>query len=277
MPAVPRIAHFVHGLRPQTEPFHLVHHLAIESCRRVLRPDTILFHHHHLPYGELWDLVRPHLTLVRVDPVDLVTRTHDERVPDEYRYAHHADFIRLDALVEHGGVYADLDTLFLRPLPGDLFDAPFVIGEEDDVPDGRTGAPRPSLCNAVLLAEPGSAFARRWRDAMPAAFDGSWSNHSGFLSRALADAHPDEVRVLPRQAFFPAPFTPDGIRDLLERDATDTSASYTVHLWAHLWWARDRRDFSAVHAGLLTIDHVRGAATTYARLARPFLPELDLW
>ena len=35
---VPRLAHFVFGLLEQTEPFHPMHYLALESCRRVLQP-----------------------------------------------------------------------------------------------------------------------------------------------------------------------------------------------------------------------------------------------
>jgi hypothetical protein len=50
-----------------------------------------------------------------------------------------------------------------------------------------------------------------------------------------------------------------------------------VHLWAHLWWRADRCDFSSVHAGLLTAEYIRSVDTTYNRLARPYLPEIDLW
>src|SRR5258708_2711819 len=114
---VPRIAHFVYGLRPQTEPFHLVHYLAIESCRQVVRPDEILFHCKHVPYGVFWDEIRPQVTLMRVDEAAEVSSTFyaEVDVPSEYLYAHHADFVRLDALIEHGGLYADIDILFLRP------------------------------------------------------------------------------------------------------------------------------------------------------------------
>jgi len=276
---VPRIAHFVYGLRPQTEPFHLVHYLAVESCRQVLRPDEILFHCKHLPYGVFWDAIRPHVTLMRVDDAPEVTATaYDEAVvPSEYLYAHHADFIRLDALIEHGGVYADIDTLFLRPFPDEFFDAAFVIGEEEDALDVRSGERRPSLCNALLISEPKSRYACAWREQMAAALDGTWSNHSGFLSRALADELPNDVRVEPPSSFFPAPITPEGLHDLLEVDATDVSRAYTIHLWAHVWWRSTRRDFSTVHGGTLTLDHLRTASSSYARLARPYLPELDLW
>ncbi len=52
----------------------------------------------------------------------------------------------------------------------------------------------------------------------------------------------------------------------------DFSGMVSMHLWAHLWWDRSRRDFSTFHSGLLTQDYVRRANTTYAVAARRFLP-----
>ena len=277
---VPRLVHFVFGLRPQTEPFHLVHYLAIESARRILAPEKILVHFKWLPYGVYWDLIRPALTLVDADeaPQVLTASYDDNLVPERYRYAHHADFVRLAALIEYGGVYADIDTLFLRPFPDALFCEPFVIGEEDLVRDERTGQLRRSLCNALMMSEPRSLFARTWLERMGDALNGTWSNHSGFLARAVADELPRAVRVEPRTTFFPAPVAVDGIRGLLEEDrGLDAAGALSVHLWAHLWWEANRRDFSAVHAGLLTADYIRSVDTTYNRLARPFLPDIDLW
>jgi glycosyl transferase-like sugar-binding protein len=277
--SVPRTAHFVFGLRPQTEPFHLVHYLAVESCRRVLQPTSIMLHHKWLPYGVFWDLIRPHVTLVEADEASevLAADYDDTLVPEHYRYAHHADFVRLDALIEHGGVYADIDTLFIRPLPDELYDEEFVIGEEGPVRDERTGEVRPSLCNALLLSAPGARFARAWRRGMGDALNGTWSNHSGFLARRLADEHPDAVRVEPSATFFPAACSVEGLRALLEQDDLDTARAASIHLWAHLWWRPERRDFSSVHAGMLTADYIRTVDTTYNLLARPFLPEVDLW
>lgn len=275
--AVPAVAHFVYGFRPQVEPFHLLHYLAVESCRRVLRPDRILFHHRELPWGRWWDLARPHLSLVRVDRAPEVdAATYDERVvPAAFLYAHHADFVRLDALIEHGGVYADVDTLFVRPYPDHLYEAPFTIGREPSVRDPRTGVHRPSLCNAVLLAEPQAPAVVAWRERMASALDGTWSNHSGFLAQAIAEEMPEQVRVEPEETFFSFPGTPEGLRRLLEADEEPPAGACSVHLWAHLWWARDRTDFSTRHAGELTEDHLRRVDTTLARLARPFLPELS--
>ena len=278
--AVPNIVHFVYGFRPQHEPFHLVHHLAIESCRRVLRPDAIYLHHRSLPWGRYWDLIRPHVTLVPVGPVpEVETATyHDERlVPPAFRYAHHADFVRLDALIARGGVYADIDTLFIRPYPERLFEAPFTIGREPPVRDERTGVSRPSLCNAVLLAEPGAAAVTAWRTRMAGALNGTWSNHSGFLAQSLAEEMPEAVHVEPEETFFAYPGSADGLRRLLVEDEEPPPEACSLHLWAHLWWERARTDFSAVHAGTLSEAHVRDVDTTYTRLARPFLPPPLAW
>ena len=276
---VPRLAHFVFGLLEQTEPFHPMHYLALESCRQVLQPDAILFHHQHLPYGAYWDLIRPHLELHEVGPVpEVLDAPHDEQlVPSRYRYAHHADFLRLDALLEHGGVYADMDTLFVHPFPDELFEAPFVIGREPPQRDQRSGEVKPSTCNALMMAEPGSAFARVWRDRMAAAMDGSWSQHCGFLPQELSQTMPDAVRVEPPRTFLRYGSDPQGISLLFERLDTDWDGVLSLHLWSHLWWEPDRQDFSGFHGGLLDEDYVRAGATTYAALARPFLPDLDPW
>lgn len=270
---IPRVAHFVFGLTEQDEPLHPVHFMAVESCRRVLQPDLIYFHHKHRPWGPYWDRIAPYLTLVEVDLVDevLTADYSGGHVPPGYRYAHHADFIRLDALIEHGGVYADMDTVFVRPFPEGLFEAPFVIGREPAFPDERSGVLRSSLCNALLMAEKGSHFARQWRDRMAGQLNGTWSNHSGFLAHDLSQALPEHVRVEPEVTFFPFRAAPEGIADLFERRRPVPRRALSVHLWAHLWWDRDRRDFSAVHNGWCTAAVLGRAKTTFADLARPYL------
>jgi len=271
---IPRNVHFVFGLREQHEPFHFVHYVAIESCRRVLEPDVIYFHHRHLPWGPWWDRVAPAVRLVEVGLNDEVAGADYSAglVPPAYRYAHHADFVRLDALIEHGGVYADMDTVFVRPFPSELFEWPFVIGAEPPVRDETTGLFRPSLCNAVLMAEPGAHFARAWRAQMPGALNGTWSNHSGFLSQQLSEELPGEVHVEAPETFFSFGADRDGLSGLLEERRPVVPAALSIHLWAHLWWARDRRDFSVAHAGWCTPSALRRARTTFADLARPYLP-----
>jgi hypothetical protein len=275
--AIPNIVHFVWGLKPEPEPFHLVHYLCIESCRRIQEPDRIIVHCRHRPSGPYWQLLEPHVTLAPAELVPEVTAaTYDDRlVPPSFRYAHHADFVRLDALIETGGIYADIDTLFVHRFPGEFYAEKFVLGREDDVRDELTGAVHPSLCNALLLSEPHSLFAVMWRQTAAAALNGTWSNHSTLLPYELSQKLPTAVRVEPRRSFYEYGPSREGLARLLERLEHDTAGVFSIHLWAHLWWAAESQDFSSMHAGALDEQTIRSVDTTYNVLAREFLPGLD--
>jgi hypothetical protein len=269
---IPNRFHFVYGLRRTPQPFHLIHYLCLRSCIEINRPEAVYLHCHRKPRGRYWELIKPHIVTTRIEPVPFVGRyRYQDRFTARYRYAHHADFVRLQVLVRDGGVYADLDTIFVNPLPEALFEQSFVIGREPEVLD-RLGRLEPSLCNAFLMSEPRAPFARLWRDQMQASFDGSWSAHSTLLPERLRQRHPELLHVEPPRSFYKHLWTRDGIRTLLEGRDTDFEGVYSLHLWAHLWWSRRRRDMSDFHASKLTEDYVRRGETTYAIAARPFLP-----
>lgn len=276
---IPRLVHFVFGLRPQEEPFHLLHYLAIRSCQEVIRPDRIVLHLHELPYGVYWDLARPLVELERIDPVAEVEARPAPEAVQRYRYAHHADVVRLDVLARHGGMYADIDTLFVAPLPEHLWAEEAVIGEEAEVTYDPATGPERSVTNAVVLARPQAWFVTEWRARILDAMDGSWSGHSCRLARRLADEAPDRVRVEPQARFSPFDHTRAGMRALLEDPLGPEGLPETtsVHLCAHLWWDQDRRDFSSFSAADATEAHLRSADTPLAHLARPFLPDHDLF
>ncbi|MBK6742857.1 MAG: glycosyl transferase [Hydrogenophilales bacterium] len=278
MTEIPRHFHFVFGLRPQTEPLHIAHFLCLESCRRVYRPDAIHFHYRHEPYGPYWERIRPYLTLHRVNEAE--NRIDMQRYNDTeegrfiakagFTYAHEADFIRLAALLEHGGVYADIDTLFVQTMPDHLFRHDFVLGEEAALTD-PDGILRPSLCNALILGRPDAAYPARWLERMGEVFDGTWSRHSCQEAARLWGEMPESLHVVPERYFYRHPPTQAGIRMLFEDLDTDFNEVYSMHLWAHLWWDEWRTDFTVFHAGLLNEDHIRNTDTTYNVIARAFL------
>ncbi|MGV3653589.1 MAG: glycosyltransferase [Noviherbaspirillum sp.] len=274
---IPRIFHFIFGLKEQTEPFHLAHYLCLESCRRVNRPETMYFHYANEPHGPLWDAIKPHLTLCPVQRETLPLAAYDHSEEGQliaragWNYAHEADFIRLKVLLEYGGVYADMDTLFVAPMPDRLYGFDCVLGEEGALPDER-GILRPSLCNALILAAPRAPFIAKWLTAAYGAFDGKWTTHSCQLASRLWETHPELLHVVPRRYFYRFPWTPAGMQTLFERRDPDVRDVFSVHLCSHLWWEESRTDFTGFHAGLLTGDYVRAGASTYAMLAKPFLP-----
>ena len=268
---IPRVFHFVFGLREQTEPFHLMYYLCLASCINVNRPDAVHFHYHHEPWGEWWERIKPCLHLRRIEPEQTIA---DYRYADptlnQYRYAHLADFARLQILLEEGGIYADIDTLFLRPFPDGWLTREFILGQEKAPPAAGGGG---SLCNAWIASAPGAEFCRRWLDGLHEAFDGTWSNHSTLLPYRLWRQHPEFIDVEPESAFYALDWTSRGINDLFLRNVPLPQQACSLHLWNHLWFAPDRLDFSHFHAGLLNVDYVRHADTTYARHARMHLPE----
>ncbi|MFP4209113.1 MAG: glycosyltransferase [Wenzhouxiangella sp.] len=278
--SIPRRFHFVFGLREQSEAFHLLHYLCLASCIAVNKPESIQFHYRHEPWGELWDRIRPMLTMRPIASGPSAFRPERYEDTQEGRmirnlgidYAHEADFLRLDILAEEGGIYADMDTLFVQRYPEAWLDSDFVIGEEYS-PLAPGEPMRPSLCNAVLLSRPESAFLSAWRQGMARAFDGRWNTHSCREAGRLWHQMPEAVRVLPSAYFYRYGSTPEGIRTLLEERDCPPADLYSVHLWAHLWWSAERRDMTDVHAGMIDGEWIRKSNSTLANLARSFLPD----
>lgn len=275
---VPKNFHFIYGLRAQTEPFHLVHYLCLKSCLEVNEPERIFFHHHHEPYGPWWEKIRPNLTLASIEPESLVNETefYDQHQEGRFikkwglEYAHHADFLRLKIMIEQGGVYADIDTLFIRPYPTELYQYEFTLGREKPVrtPEGGISS---SLCNAVIFSEPGAAFPQEWLEEMYVRFDGSWNRHSCLLAAELMRTNSSPLNVVPRKFFYPYMWTVPDLRQLFEEDSERPEECYSIHLWSHLWWDRNRTDFTQFCSEEITVDNILGVDTTFNRMARPFL------
>jgi hypothetical protein len=269
---------FVFGLRPQREPFHLVHYLALESCRRTQDADAIHLHYRHLPHGPWWERIAPALTLHHVgdaprgfDPSRYEATAEGRLIAQRgWDYAHEADFLRLEILRDGGGAYADIDTLFVARYPDAWFARDCVIGEEPPV-GGDDRLSKPSLCNAVIVARPGARFVTAWLDEARATFDGTWNRHScAAAARLWADAG-DARHVLPQHVFYRHGPSRAGIASLFDEVDPRLDGTASLHLWAHLWWDESRTDFTDFHAGGFTPEWVAAGGSTVAAIARRYL------
>jgi hypothetical protein len=278
MPSVPRAFLVIHGLREPAEPLHLVHYLCLESCRRVNRPAAMHLYCPHPPAGEWWERIAPHVAVHTIGHRSFVADSARYEETDEGRairtarnvYAHESDFLRLEVLLRYGGVYADLDTLFLRPIPDALYEQEFALGEVTPLP-GRDGILRPALGNALLLAAPKAAFARRWLERMYAAFDGTWKRHADAEAGAVWRERPSVVRVVAQQRFYKHTDSPEGLAALLVEVDPDLDDALSLHLWAHRWWDARPGAGALPHAGTLTEHWLRTVDCTYSVAARRFL------
>lgn len=240
----------------------------------VNNPDKIYFHYLNEPFGPYWEMIKPSLELRKVRLNSFVENYRYSRIGRKrLSYAHHADFIRIEKLLEYGGVYADIDTLFVKPYPKQLFEKPFVLGREPDIVSETTGRTESSLCNALIFSEKNSSFGNRWLQSMKDHFDGSWSNHSTLLPDKLSRKHPGEIHIEPQRSFYRFIWNSHDLNELLKRKTNDRlDGVYSIHLWEHTWVPKWKDDYTDFHGKLLTEDYVNSGSTTFSQLACRFLP-----
>jgi hypothetical protein len=291
---IPNTIHFVFGLDKNFggKPFSFLHFSAVYSAWKVNRPDKILFHYHYEPDTVWWREAKRYVQPNRVE------------IPDEVfgnpisHFAHKADVIRLRQLMEHGGIYMDLDVVSLNSF-GSLRDHEMVMGQQ-----AGTG-----LCNAVILAAAGSRFLKMWYESYKAFNKDEWSRHSVMLPFELWRDHPDCIHVEgPYSFFYPVFNEPAGAylwaqkvspkhrvgwmcRRMLGRFREPAnfhsplrcightlrttawhermlSRSYCVHLWEQLWWDKYLKDFSP--------SRILEGASSFARVFRNMMGEAEL-
>lgn len=237
------------------KPWGLSHYVCLRSAVERIKPDDVLFFYEHEPSGPWWELTRSLVTPVVISaPREICGNRVDHP-------AHRADVVRLEKLIDTGGIYLDSDVFVHRDFD-DLLDYPTVLGAEGQ---GRSAG----VANAVILAERKAPFLRRWYGEYRT-FRGSirshWNEHSVLVPSALARAHPGEVLVLSHRAFFWPLWTAAHIELIFNATGTIVSAeTYATHLWEGKCWR---------YIAGLTPGDVRQNDTNFHRWARPFLEGL---
>lgn len=227
-PEVPRILHFVFGLSSDFggKPFGLVHHLVIKAALRSVSPTVAYFHHAHTPSGTWWDRTQPLVALRRVKPPTSIFGRVLRRFP------HQADVLRLELLLQFGGVYMDMDVMLIQPI-GHLLSRPppggVVLAHEGI--DGTIGAG-----NAMMLTTPNASVLVEWYSRYRTFSDNVWNGFSVRLPMQLAIAQPGAIRLLDYTAFYWPPWNPWGIAQLYRTPRCLMPASMGVHLWETKMW-----------------------------------------
>src|SRR5437588_4669094 len=138
---IPKVLHYCFGMSSDFggKPWSLIHHVCLASAVQRIKPDNVFFYHEYEPTGPWWELSK-----ALVQPVKITAPAEVFGKP-LLHVAHKSDLVRLQKLIEHGGIYLDADVLVQRSFD-DLLQFPAVLGRE-----GEWGT-----ANAVILAEPGS-------------------------------------------------------------------------------------------------------------------------
>lgn len=253
---IPKIIHFVFGLAEDFggKPFSFIHYMAIRSASACNPGYRVKYYYKYEPTGVYWEAAKRYVELVQINPP---TEIYGRLL---CHVAHQSDVVRLQRLLDEGGIYLDLDTITVRAFDS-LLDHEMVMGVQ-----GR-GDKIDGLCNAVMLAAPGARFVRRWLETYTSfrskGRDRYWDEHSVQLPMKLARQHPEEITILDRGAFFHPSAEPSGILDLFV-DNKSFPAAYCHHLWEGLAWNLIKH---------LDERHVLAVETTYNMMARRFIDD----
>ncbi|KAK3381489.1 hypothetical protein B0H63DRAFT_475825 [Podospora didyma] len=280
---IPNRVHFIYGLKnplfnPGAGRFDFLSYLAVRSAIVSLKPDAIYLHYTYIseppspdadadPMTNSWiQRLAKHIKLVHHKPTD-----------SSVQYAHLSDTMRLQFLLEEGGIYLDIDAFALRP-----FDKVLAAPRPHDVVLGAEGGNRWGLCNAIIAARANSTFMRRWLESYDNVdFTREWNYHSVLLPKEMADAHPSEVCALAPDAFFWPTWTWRHI-DWMHQPLNPQAAAFwqgeidrhggslfenqlAYHAWSQMAWDR--------YLHKLTPSLVRTHDTRFNLLMRRFLED----
>jgi hypothetical protein len=220
MSRIPNIFHFVYI---KERPWKLHHFLSVKSAVARSGADKVVIWCDEEPEGEYWEKTKP---LVEVQLVKAPTEIFGIPITQP---AHKSDVIRLQVLIEHGGIYADTDVIVVKPFT-DLLDNQFVMGQQ-----GLAGSE--GLCPATMLGAKGSVFAKTWLAGFKDTFGGgppgspTWCTHSVNLPAYLANTMQENISIADHEAFFWPLYHEDGVRNIFETPNYQAPNAYSIHLW----------------------------------------------
>lgn len=236
--SIPRIVHLVQ-LRPNDDAelhFSFQSFLCVYSAYHYIQPTQILIHtdynqsaiNHAIAHGSSWTrkvltafpkTVKLHQVVAPTEAANGLALVHIE---------HKSDFVRMEQVGLHGGLYLDWDVLTLRS-PTPLLDAGFaaVVGRQVDG----------NINNGLFLATKDAALVRLMNQEMGVQFSGEWQRHSTGLITPIAERiafTPGEVLIMDQKAFAPTSWMEDSASALFSESEEGDEEEVSVVLDKHV-------------------------------------------
>jgi hypothetical protein len=181
----------------------------------VNKPEIIYFYYHYEPHGSWWEQLKSIPTL-KFEKVDIPKFIGNKEIK---KTAHMADKLRMEKLLEKGGIYFDIDTISIKSYHH-LLEHKTVLANENG-----TG-----ICNAIMMTEPQSPFFKIWMERYERYFHpNGWNEASVGLPKRLSCEFPDLATVLDENVFFYPTCRRTHLIFEQPQDIPDTLI--TLHLW----------------------------------------------
>lgn len=189
--------HFIFGMTENfnQKPFQYFHHLCLKSCYLTQNAPTIIIHYIHEPVNNVWwDKTKEFCQVVKYNTLpDIVYFCNNKNVS---LIEHQSDIFRLLILKEHGGVYADIDTLFYKPFFPHFSNKKFVMGKETLYHISWDKEDINGLCNALIISDKNAPFLDLWLEEYKTGYDNhDWNKMSVRKPYELYQKHPELIHV----------------------------------------------------------------------------------
>lgn len=249
---IPNILHYIH-LSGEGREWKIHHFLSVKSAYIRSGMEKIYMWVDQEPQGIWWDKTKSLVEVIYIEPpVEIFNKP-------VIQSAHKSDIVRLQILIEYGGIYVDTDTIFVKSFTP-LLNNKFVLGQQNI--NGSEG-----LCPAVILSEQNSIFAQKWLMGFKDSFEGgppgslTWCTHSVQYPLWLSKQIPNEITIMNHEVFFWPLYHQSHMELLFEQNCNFPNA-YSHHLW---------ESSGKKYLDNLTKDIILNTNTTFTNLVKELL------
>jgi hypothetical protein len=216
---VPKIVHHTWYSNNLRNTFRFHHYISMLSAYKHIQPTKVMFWHEKVPEGDWWAKIRERVPVIEMKYRKGPTEIHGNHIGNP---AHKSDIVRLEAVMEYGGIYTDLDVIVLKSFDP-LLKYNTTLGYE-------TGAGAANgLCNGIIISRPRAKFLEIWHYEYRSFKDGQWAVHSVLVPARLAKKYPSLIHTEAKSLHRPNWLETKWLYN--NGSLYDWSRNYAVHLW----------------------------------------------
>ena len=257
--SIPNIIHFIWFTGPKSRDFGYINYLAIRAAHDVQKPTQIYLYNDEEPVGNPhWEAIRPYVEIVKTEaPADT------GGVPLEYPQQQ-ADVVRLQKLIELGGIYLDTDMILIKPLH--TFKSRKLVFSAESY--NKNGSIK-SINAGLLMAAPNNPFLQKWLEAMPAAIKkDQWAYQSVILPVEIFEQNYlmwPSIDIRPANEFMPFTFHDEWIFGDVSNEIR-LADSYSVHMYDTFWQGIEYHEIRKIDN-----DYLKNTNNLFTHLFRKYM------
>lgn len=133
----------------EVQPFSLHNYITLKSCLDTQEPSEInIFINGPEPENNYWNKIKTHVNVIKYN---FITEVDGKKIP---KPSHVADIARAEIVYKYGGIYCDIDTLFLNKIPDEIFNTNKCLFEIEPL----STTSKEQLMSSVLMAPKNHPF-----------------------------------------------------------------------------------------------------------------------